>query len=320
MRVSLLFLVAGLVVACSGSPPDSLQDSEPSADIAPSLQGVPDRGHDPAVVLLEAGAQGPCAGALLAQDVVLTARRCLEITQGDLACPAKGRQIAGPLDLTNVQVLVGDDVASAVVSARGRGAVFPAGDELCGDDIALLLLDTPIEDIAPLVVDPMGAPSGDHVRSVAFTPTTKIVRDHVPVPYTDATEIELAEAPCVASPGGVAIDETSGEVVGIVSRGGPSCGAAPGWEIATRPDAYYDLVEQALAMGSMSHASHMAKETKGPVDMGATCTDGSACAAGVCVTYEDATYCSRECSSADACPTDWRCMTTVQSTSCCAQE
>jgi hypothetical protein len=282
------------------------------------LRGVPDHAYDPAAVLLTIGGQPWCTGALLEEDVVITARRCIDLVPDQVACPASGE--LEERDLDTIHVLVGDDVASAVDRAQGRGVVLPPGGTLCGDDLALLLLDAPIDDIAPLVVSPTGAAQGDHVRTVAFGAGTKLVRDHVPVTDASSRELALAQAPCVGLAGGPVVDETTGELVGVISRGGPTCSASDGWEIATRTDAFFPLIEQALALGTMSHASHMAKEKKGPVDQGASCAVGSQCAAGVCVGYGGAQYCTRVCDPTDRCPSTTRCMTSAQSTTVCVAE
>jgi hypothetical protein len=309
-----------LTVACSGGPTAPIVPGAPVVDRAWPLRGVPDPGADPAVVMLDLAGNGWCAGALLASDVVLTARSCVSVLAGSLECPASGPQIVDGVDLTNVHVYVGDDIATAEERAQGRAVLVPDGDVLCGADIALLLLDATIDDVAPLVVQPTGAPVGAHVRSVGCEGGEKLVRDHVAVVATSSLELELAEAPCDTAPGAPAIDETSGQVVGIVSRSGPSCGAADGYDVDTRIDAFMTLVEEALAEGQASHATDQAKEKKGPVDMGASCTRGADCAAGVCVTYANAEYCTRSCDPTDHCPTDYKCMGAQSGSTICVQE
>jgi hypothetical protein len=239
---------------------------------------------------------------------------------GNAACPAPGPLVEDSRDLTTIRVLVGDDAGSAVERARGRAVLLPPGDALCGADIALLLLAGTIDDIAPLVVSPTGAAVGDHVRSVSYAGGHKLVRDHVPIAVTSSRELELTEAPCDGVPGGPAIDEVSGEVVGVLSRSGPACGASEGYDVDTRTDAFSSLVSHALAEGTMSHAADQAKQKKGAVDLGASCARGSDCAAGVCVTYGGSEYCTRPCSVHDACPTKNHCMETQQSSTACVEE
>jgi hypothetical protein len=319
IRTVILFLLT-LVVACSGGAATPVVPGAPVVDRAWPLRGVPDPGADPAVLLLDLDGQGWCTGALLASDVVLTARRCVSVLTGDPSCPARGAQVSGGVDLTNVRVLVGVDAATAQERARGRAVLVPDGDVLCGADLALLLLDGTIDDVAPLVVQPTGAAVGDHVRSVAFESGQQLVRDHVSVVAVSAVEIELAEAPCDATPGGPAIDETSGQVVGVISRSGPSCGAADGYDVDSRTDAFLMLVQEALAEGQASHASHQAKEKKGAVDLGASCTRGADCAAGACVSYAGAEYCTRTCDPTDKCPSKYKCMGAQSGSTVCVQE
>ena len=70
----------------------------------------------------------------------------------------------------------------------------------------------------------------------------------------------------------------------------------------------------------MSHASGQAKQKKGAVDLGASCSRGSDCAAGVCAIYGGSQYCTRPCSVHDACPTKNRCMNTQQSATACIEQ
>ena len=320
MRCLPLLPLLLVVLACSGAPGAPLAASTPNVDQVGALRGISDRGFDPAVVLIDVAGTGWCAGALLAADLVVTARRCVEIHCGDPACPARGAQVTGPRDLTTLRILVGEGVSSAVERARGREVLLPTGDTLCREDLALLLLTEPIDDVAPFLPSPTGPARGAHVRSVSLAAGSKTVRDHVQVGATSDREMVLDEAPCAGAPGGALVDETTGELLGVLSRGEPRCGAGSGWDVATRLDAFFPLVERAMAASQMSHQSHQAKEKKGPVDMGASCAEAAECAAGDCVTYEGAQYCTRNCSPTDRCPADYRCMSTRQSTRVCVTE
>jgi hypothetical protein len=149
---------------------------------------------------------------------------------------------------------------------------------------------------------------------VAYGPAEKLVRDHVLVSETSPRELAIEQASCVGLPGGAVIDAT-GAMVGVVSRGDPQCGASSNWEVATRPDAFAMLIDATLAQGTVSHATHQAKEKKGAIDQGASCETASQCAAGACVTYAGAQYCTRLCDPTDRCPSLTRCMTAAEMTS-----
>ena len=74
------------VLACSGelgAPPGALAQA-PVAEVVAPVAGVPDRGSDPAVVAVESAGAVVCAGALVAPDVVLTARHCVTTGGVDL--------------------------------------------------------------------------------------------------------------------------------------------------------------------------------------------------------------------------------------------
>ncbi len=309
-----------LVLACSGAPSAPIVPGTPDVQLAASLRGIPDHGDDPAVVFVEVPGAGACTGALVAADVVATARRCVEIVPDVPVCPSRTTPRGVPRDLTTLRVKVGETLSDAVERARGQSLVVPDQDDLCRGDLALLHLDAPIDDVEPLAVSPTGAAVGDHLRTVSLSMGRKVVRDHVPVEASSATELALVEAPCVGAPGGIVMDEATAQLVGVVSRSDPRCDAQGGWDVAIRPDAFFSLVERALEQGHVSRASHKARERKGAIDLGAGCSHADQCAAGACVTYAGGQYCTRECSSLDRCPAKTRCAATLQSTRVCIEE
>ncbi len=290
----------------------------PTLDLASPLAGVPDREADPAVVAIDVGGVGLCAGALVASDVVLTARRCVDILTTDLQCPAVSAQVAGPRSPPTLRILVGDDLGTAVERARGYEILEPDGNALCGADVALILLDATIDDRTALTIRPTAPARGDHLRTVGFDTQQKLVRDHVAVSDTTSTEFFLSEAPCRTGPGSPAIDESSGELVGVLSRSEPTCGTA-GHDVSTRLDAAAALIDEALAFGRKGSAAHAQKEKKGAVDMGATCWRGADCAAGVCASFASSEYCSRTCGAHDKCPAHFRCMQSMQGPMACVE-
>jgi hypothetical protein len=321
-------LVVVLFVACSGevaTPAASLRGA-PNADEAIPPPGIPDRNADPAVVAIDVGGETLCSGTLVAPGVVVTAHHCVAVTAPGTRCPAAGTQIVGERAPSSLRILVGDDLAIAEERARGLDVLSPPGDELCGADIAMVLLDTPIEDVRPLSVRTAGAAEGDHLRAVGFarlgasSEPQKLVMDHLRVLATTATEFEIGEI-CDRDSGGPAIDESTGELVGVASRSaGAACAGAGAIDVYTRTDAFFPLIAQALTQASIVGSSTAAQEKtkKGPIDMGASCVNADDCAAGVCVTAPAQEYCSRTCDPHDHCPAHFRCQSTVQSGWVCA--
>ncbi|HEY8041102.1 MAG TPA: trypsin-like serine protease [Polyangiaceae bacterium] len=286
------------LVACSGQVSPTLPTDAPSVDRAPAVEGVPDRGADPAVIGVEAPGQSLCAGALVSRDVVLTGRFCV------------------PADVSTLRVFVGDEASTAPVRARGwRVLAIPAD----APNVAFVLLDTPIDDVEPLAVRPTGVATGDHVRTVGFARGAKLVRDHVAVVGTGRRVFEDDEAACAVGAGAPAIDETTGEVVGVLASGGPGCATEAGHDVYTRADLLLPFAAEAVALGPPRVVGHAARERKGPVDMGASCVTGSDCAAGACVTYAGARYCSRTCDAHDRCPSTLRCMGSHQGVMVCVE-
>jgi|CZKU01.1.fsa_nt_gi hypothetical protein len=320
-----------VAVACSGPPDVPVSSSAPRADVVSPPVGVADRGDDPAVVALDVGGALPCAGALVAADVVLTALHCVVLIDAPVACAAADAAAdaadasKSPLSLRtpgSLRILVGDDMATAVDRAHAREIVVPPDARLCGADLALVLLDQRIDDIEPLVARSTGAARGDHVRTVGFGRAggakAKLLRDHVAVLDTAITELAIAGS-ALDEGGGPALDETTGAIVGVVSRNA----SLPFQAVYTRVDAFAPLVESALAMteSTPSSSTGTKKPKKGPADMGADCMAGSDCAAGVCVSAASGAqqYCSRGCGAHDRCPSLYACQRTQGGAQVCVR-
>ncbi len=328
------FAALAPLAACSVGPASTpSSDQDLTVDLADPVQGVPDRGDDPAVVAIDAGDPLPCAGVLIAPDVVLTARHCVSLVTasvggGSFRCPAAD---LAPLPLyppASLRILVGENTATAAERARGREVLVPP-EAPCEADIAVVLLDQGIDDIVALSVRTTGAAEGNHVRTVGFDRpglgdrgVLKVLRDHVAVATTTPTTLDVGEGGCKAC-GGPALDEVAGEVLGIASRPGAPDGATGGVNVYTRTDAFLDFIQQALsrsfvASGSVRGVTRQ-KAKKGPADIGSNCVRGADCAAGACVTNGAERYCTRTCNPTDHCPAHFRCERSAQAQVVCVE-
>jgi len=336
-HVRIVPILAGLLAACSsGFDPSSITTTKGSPDASGGLEvdtteivnGVSDRGRDPAVVGVDIGGEGLCSGTLVAPRVVVTARHCVSVTSESVACPSKTKQITSNRSPKSLGILVGDDTETAELVAHGKYVLVPDSDVLCDHDIAAIVLDQDVTGIAFPKIAKTAPVKGHFVRAVGFGKTgddgsagVKLLREHVKILDVSAAELEVGEATCNGDSGGPALDESSGELIGVVSRGGPGCEGADVHNIYTRADVFASLVASAKAKASEGDSdadagvySPPAKQDAGSAstskpasDMGDPCTKGADCSTGVCVKNGADTYCSRTCGTGDRCPNGFHC-------------
>ena len=190
-----------------------------------------------------------CSGALIAPNVVLMARHCVtKNATTSVACDENGRSANGPHvtadeEPATISVYLGSSPNFAKLGiSKGRAIVSPTGPYLCDSDIALVVLDTPITDVAPLEVRiHTAARKGEMIRSVGYGQNdqaspigTRFRKGGVAVLAQGKAvspsktplgthEFEVGKSICQGDSGGPAISEETGAVIGVVSRGG-GCG------------------------------------------------------------------------------------------------
>ena len=168
------------------------------------------------------------------------------------------------------------------------------------------------------------------MRAVGFGKTgdygaagEKLLREHVKIESVSAAEFEVGEATCNGDTGGPALDESSGELVGVVSRGGPTCEGADVHNIYTRADAFAELIASAVEEGrgrrcetrTPACTRRRRRATPAPParpsrrsDIGVRLHEGRGLLdRRLRRRTAPSTYCSRTCGTGDRCPNGYHC-------------
>lgn len=306
-------LPIGLLAACSGGD-DRRDETRTTTD--PIVGGVADSGTGahPAVVFLTHSGSG-CSGTLIAPKLVLTARHCVSqnITT-TIGCDiygnsTNGNHVGADFTPSTIQVRTGVN-PGGTPQAVGAQLFHPPGQNLCGNDVALIVLNQAIAGVTPQKIRTTAPPLiGEVCTAVGYGGISqdgagagsRRRRENVPVlsvgqDYNESNGINdlvAGQAICPGDSGGPLISAGQA-VIGVASRG-ENCNDAAKHPRYTRLDPHKALIDQALAAAAGTATLETGTGTTPPkIATGeGPCTTGAQCSSLVC--KQDASFCTQFC-------------------------
>jgi hypothetical protein len=270
-------------MACSGT---ARENEQLGRTASPIIDGTPSDDSQNAVVRLvildpaNSASDEVCTGTLLAPDIVLTARHCVSRAQESVTClEVDGKLVGGEIfedhQPENIIVLVGTNPDRTATDAKGARIFHDTATNLCGHDLALVVLDRRLGIASPIAPIRLDAPpvQGKRFTAVGWGtdgsafPTMRQQRMNVTVEDLGPTVLDLTtghrvaigsnelltdEADCAGDSGGPALDPSTGAVIAVASRSGvgasnPASPCRSSKNVYTAPSGFQDVVAAAFA-------------------------------------------------------------------------